>query len=437
MDSADRKQLVRQAGEHAVVREPNDLEWLFREGVLTAGPPYTVRLQAPDVIVLLLAQDKEVDAFQALLTDLRQRVRSVRTITTGELQEQLLLALARVTAGAAQPVTVEQLPQLVAAGEPVVSLCELDGLEWLGEPVTLAPGVVLGRISDALEHSLADQVGDPRFSLVADFFHPITEDFQGDRVDPPEAGDDHEGHYPVVLSLATSDRSVANNMIALRRLAAALGAFFWLFEADRGYDFSRPRIRDYALAPDREYDTQLDALVWSGGRWDNQPENGFRQAVAAESALASPAGSVFGLAARAVSERHNALAKRTLACLRTAASACDQNDPYDRLLLLVVALEALVVSKKGDPVQATFAAQLGRLTDWLCDPSDLKHLYDVRSSLAHDGLLDDKQEARLLSLTHTVAVPCLSAGLMKLVQLHETGTTTAADLLAWHSEGST
>jgi len=436
MDSAGRNKFVMQAVEHAVVREVNDFEWLFREGVLTVGPPYTCRLQAPNCIVLLLAQDKEVDAFQALLTDLRQRVRSVRTITTKELQEQLLLALARVAAGAAKPVTVEQLAPLVGTGEPVVSMCELDGLEWLGEPVTLAPGVVLGRVSDALEYSLADQVGDPRFTLVADFFHPITEDFQGDRVDPPEAGDNYQGHYPVVLCLATSDRSVANNLIVLRRLAAALGAALWLFEADRRYDFTRPRIRDHTLALNREFDTQLHALVWSGDVWQRMPEDRFWHAVAAESVLAGVAGKVFGLAARAVSEPHNAMAKRTLACLRTAASACDQSDPYDRLLLLVGALEALVVSKRGDPVQATFAAQLGRLTDGLYDPSALRHLYDVRSSLAHDGLLDDKQEARLLWLTHTVAVPCLRAGLTKLVQLHETGATTAADLLAWHSEGS-
>lgn len=427
---------MRQAVEHAAVREPNDLEWLFREAVLTAGPPYTVRLQTPDVVVLLLAQDKEADAFQALLKDLRQRVRSVRTITTGELQEQLLLALARVAAGAAQPASVEQVAQLAAAGEPVVSICELDGVEWLGEPAALAEGLVLGRVSDALEQALIREVADPGFTLVADYANPITEDFQGDRVEPPEPGDGYVGHYPVVLSLATSDRSAANNMIAVRRLAAALGAVLWLFAPERGYDFVRPGIRDYARALDREYDAQFDALIWSGGRWDNQQEDTYWRAVNAESVLAGPSGEVFGLAARTVSEPRDDIAKRTLGCLRTAATACDQVDPYDRLLLLVVALEALVVSNKGDQVQASFVAQLGKLTDWLFEPSDLKHLYDVRSSLAHDGLLDDKQEARLLSLTHTVAVPCLSAALSKLAELHQTGTRSAKDLLSWHAEGS-
>ena len=149
-------------------------------------------------MVTLLGQDREADAFEALLADLRQRGRLVRTITTGELQEQLLLALARVAAGATQPVTVEQLAQLVAAGESVVSLCELDGVEWLGEPATPAPGVVLGRVSDGLEQALLKQVGDPGFTLVADDCHPITEDFHGDRVDPPQPGDDYEGHYPAL-----------------------------------------------------------------------------------------------------------------------------------------------------------------------------------------------------------------------------------------------
>jgi Apea-like HEPN len=436
VDSSLRKQLVQQAVEHALVREPNDLEWLFREGVLTAGPPYTVRLHTPDAVVSLLGQDNEADAFEALLRDLRQRVGSVRVTTTAEMHEQLLLTLARVATGAALPVGVEWLAKLVAGGESVVSLCEMDGLEWLGEPATLAPGVVLGRVSDSLEEALAGEVAEPGLTLVPDFFHSITEDFQGDRVDPPQPADDYEGHYPVVLCLATSTRSVATNVIVLRRLAAALGGALWLFVADPGHGITRPGIRDYAAALDREYDSQFDLLVWNGGRWDNQPEDSFRNVLAAEPALAGDAGQVFALAARAVSEPRNALAERVFACLRAAASACDQTDPYDRLLLLVVALEALTVRGKSEPVQESFVAQLAKLSESIFDPQDLKHLYDARSSLAHAGLLDYTQESRLSALTGEVAVPCLRAALVKLVQLHDGGINSASELRAWHDTGS-
>lgn len=415
---------------------PRDLEGLFREGVLTAGPPYTIRLQIPDAVVLLLEQDAEADAFESLLTDLRQRVRSVRTITTGELREHLLLALARVAAKMTSAVSVEQLAQLVADGEPVVSLCEMDGVEWLGPPAKLAPGVVLGRVSDALEQALSAEVGAPGFSLVGDSFHPITEDFQCDRVEPPEPGDD-PGHYPVVLSLTTGERSVANNMIALQRLAAALGGALWLFSAERESGLSRPGIRDYAVELDRGYDSQLDVLVWRGGRWDNHPEDEYRQTFAAERALHGPAGKVFALAARAVMEPRNVLAERVLAGLRAAASSCDQDDPYDRLLLLVVALEALIIKGKTEPQQAAFVDQLWRLTDRVFDPKDLKDLYATRSALAHTGVLDDKLEAKLLMLTRSIAVPCLSAALVKLAQLYDAGVTSAANLLSWHNASST
>ncbi len=281
-----RQRLISQVIADAIVRPPNNLEALFREGVLTAGPPYTVVLQEPDLVVELPLAAQE--SFQELLEDLRKR-QPARKVRDWEVQEQLLLALARVAAGSTRPSSIEALASRLLAGQPVVSVSELDGIDWLGPPIRLSEGVILGRISDGLETLLQVEVAtdSPTFTMITDFYHPITEDFQGDRVDPPSPDDDYVGNYPVVLCLATNDRSPDNNALALRRLISVLGAALWLFSPpDRG--FARPGARNYAVDTEREHASQHDCLTWAGGRWDSAPQDEIRQKIAAEEMLAGP-----------------------------------------------------------------------------------------------------------------------------------------------------
>lgn len=433
MDSSLRQRLVSLVIADAIVRHPNDVESLFREGVLTAGPPCTVVLREPDVVIELPLTAQ--DSFQELLEDLRKRLPG-RKVRDWEVQEQLLLALARVAAGSTRPSSIEALASRLLAGQPVVSVSELDGLEWLGPPIRLSEGVILGRISDGLEALLRDEVvatASPTFTLIPEFYHPITEDFQGDRVDPPGPDDDYVGNYPVVLCLATSDRSPDNNALALQRLTAVLGAALWLFSPrDRG--FARPGARDYVLDTEREYASQHDCLIWAGEGWDSAPQDEIRQKIAAEDLLAGPAGTVIALAAHTTADPRDAVAELTFAALRAMASACDQLDPYDRVLMLVVALECLVVNDEHAALLTSFIKQISNLAAGTTTAKNLRLLYDARSTLAHTGVLTDKQEAALQRLTREVALPCLAASLTKLAELHESGVTTKSALLAWHEE---